>query len=231
MSEPPANPRSRLFVHLRAGLVTVHILAVVLGAFPAPVGGLQRAAWSEPTVARELDTWHGRLQALGLGSDREAFEDDLYALAAGWVRGRKTVLAPFHPYYRYIGVEQSWRMFVAPHKHPSRLQIHVRQDPHSPWEPLYEQGSSTHTWRQEQFTHTRMRSSLFRYSWPGYRRDYQALARWVGREVAEEQPDAGQVRLQWKRQKTPSPSQVRAGQIPEPTIVRPFVVDLSGLQP
>jgi len=231
MDDVSANSPPAVWGHLRALFVLVHVMAVVLAAFPAPVGGLQRSAWSEPTVARELDTWHARLASVGLTSDRDSFEDDLYALAATWVRGRRGVLEPFNPYYRYLGVEQSWRMFVAPHKHPSRLQVHVRTDPNSPWEPLYIHGDPHHTWHAAQFEHTRMRSALFRYSWPSFRRGYRALARWVGTEVARERPDAGQVRLQWERRKTPSPDQLRAGKEARSSMVRPYVTDLSGLRP
>ena len=231
MSSAPHPGKSRLWPHLRAAFVTVHVAAVVLAALPAPVGSLQRSAWSEPTVARELDAWHARARAVGLGYDRDAFEDRLYELARGWVHGRQAVLEPFRPYYRYLGVEQSWRMFVAPHKHPSRLQIHIRPSPDSAWELLYSQGDPDYAWRSAQLEHTRMRSALFRYSWPGYRRSYRALTRWVGREVAAERPDAGQVRLQWLRQKTPTPAQVRTDTRPPPTVVRPYVTDLSGLRP
>ena len=229
MSAPTRNSPPGAWAHTRAILVTLHVLAVILGAFPAPVGGLQRSAWAEPTVARELDTWHKRLQTVGLADDRAAFEDDLYAVASGWVQGRKAVLAPVLPYYRYLGVEQSWRMFVAPHKHPSRLQIHVRAGATADWEPLYEHGHPEYRWHAEQFRHTRMRSALFRYSWPGYRRNFRALARWVGRQVARERPEASHVRLQWIRRRTPSPEQVRSDRIPKATVIRPYVVDLSKL--
>lgn len=231
MPEAPPDPRSGVRTTLTALFVAAHVLAVVLGAAPAPVGSLNRSAWAEPTVARELDTWFGRLSAVGLTEDRATFEDDLYALAGTWVRARRGVLRPFHPYYRYLGTEQSWRMFVAPHKHPSRLQIHVRTGPKADWELIYLQGDPEHAWRAHQLEHTRMRSALFRYSWPAYRRSYQAFARWVGRQVAAERPDAAQVRLQWARQKTPSAQQIRKGKSTPPTIVRPFVVDLSGLRP
>ena len=144
---------------------------------------------------------------------------------------RRALLAPFVPYYRYVGAEQNWRMFIAPHKHPSHLQIHVRSGPKSEWEPLYEHGHATLRWRESQLAHTRMRSALFRYSWPSYRRNYRALARWVGRQVAQEQPEAEQVRLQWVRQRSLAPHQVRAGKSPKKSIIQPYVVTLSGLRP
>ena len=230
---PPASSSTRrgLFAHLRALFVTTHIVAVVLASFPAPVGGLQRAAWSEPTVARELDQWHQRLQSIGMTDDRDRFEDKLYQIASTWVRGRRMTLRPFKPYYRFLGVDQSWRMFIAPHMHPSRLQVHVRDHPSAPWELLYSQGDPTHTWRRSWLNHTRMRSVLFRYSWPGYQRPYRALARFIGREVARERPDAGQVRLQWMRRRTPTPAQVRSGTEPLPKAVSSYTTDLSGLRP
>ncbi|HCH63941.1 MAG TPA: hypothetical protein DFR83_14140 [Deltaproteobacteria bacterium] len=231
MSAPTRNRPVTTWAHVRAVLVMLHVTAVVLGAFPAPVGGLQRSSWAEPTVARELDSWHERLAVLGPVGDREVFEDRLYAVASSWVQGRGAILKPFVPYYRYVGTEQSWRMFVAPHKHPSRLQIHIRSDAASDWELLYEHGHPTHHWRADQLRHTRMRSALFRYSWPGYRKNFRALSRWVAREIVRERPETGEVRLQWLRQRTPSPEQVRSGRLPSASVVRPYVVDRSELQP
>ena len=214
-------------------LVALHVVAVVVGAFPAPVGGLDRTAWAEPTVKAELDTWHQRLHGVGLPADRAAFEDGLFALASSWVRGRQQVLKPFMPYYRYLGTEQSWRMFVAPHKHPARLQVQVKVDgaAKEEWETLFEQDRPELDWHAHQLRHTRMRSSLFRYSWPGYRRNFKALSRWVAHRVAEERPDVTHVRLQWLRRRTASPAKMRAGELPPQTVVRPTVVAISELGP
>jgi len=223
------NPQRSLWSNVRGVLIALHVAAVVIGAFPAPVGGLDKAAWSEPTVQAELDTWHGLLQGGGLQSDRAEFEADLYRLAGMWVRSRKHVVKPFQPYYRYLGVEQSWRMFVAPHKHPSRLQVQVRSGESDAWETLFEQDNPDYSWRSHQLLHTRMRSCLFRYSWPGYRKNFKALSRWVGREVSQERPDASHVRLQWLRRRTAGPAKMRAGDRPPEKVVRPIVVDLAEL--
>lgn len=214
-------------------LVALHVAAVVVGAFPAPVGGLNRAAWSEPTVKAELDAWHQRLQGMGLTADRATFEDGLYSLASTWVRGRQQVVKPFRPYYRYVGTEQSWRMFVAPHKHPSRLQVQVRVQgaEAEAWQTIFEQDNSEFDWRANQFLHTRMRSSLFRYSWPGYQRSFKALSTWIGRRVAEERPEVTHVRVQWLRRRTASPAKMRAGELPPEKVVRAQTLELAKLEP
>lgn len=230
MHPAPSSHTSRRFSHIRAILVAAHVAAVVLSAIPAPVGALRRSAWSEPTVAKELDGWHGRLQAVGLAGGRAEFEDDLFEFADGWLKRRARLLRPFIPYYRYLGVQQSWRMFVAPHKHPSRLQVHVRSDTSAEWELLYSHGDAEHDWHVEQLGHTRMRSALFRYAWPGFRSSFRALARWVGTEVARERPDAVQVRLQWLKERTRTPEQVRAGKKRMSKVVGPYTTDLSGLR-
>jgi len=228
MSEPP-KPERTTWTTLRAVLVALHVAAVVIGAFPAPVGGLSKASWSEPTVQAEFDTWHARLQGLGLSADRAEFEDGLFKLAGGWVRARNTVVKPFHPYYRYLGTEQSWRMFVAPHKHPSRLQIQVRDGESGEWDTIFEQDNPELDWRAHQLLQSRTRSCLFRYSWPGYRRNFRALGRWVARQVAEERDDVSHVRVQWLRRRTPGPAKMRAGELPPEKVVRPYVVNLSEL--
>ena len=181
----------------------------------------------------ELDAWHQRLQGMGLTADRQSFEDGLYKLASTWVRGRQQVVKPLRPYYRYLGTEQSWRMFVAPHKHPSRLQVQIKVDgsQSNDWQTIFEQDNPAFDWRANQLLHTRMRSSLFRYSWPGYQRSFKALSQWIARRVAEERSDVTHVRVQWLRRRTANPANMRAGKLPPEKTVRTQTIQLSKLAP
>ena len=119
------GPDRAWWPHLRAALVVAHLTAITLMAMPAPVGGLDRRTWKDPTVQAEFAVWRARLGALGVERTPKAFEDDLFRVAKGLVDVRDEVLAPFQPYYRWCGTWQSWRMFVAPHTHPSRMRVEV----------------------------------------------------------------------------------------------------------
>ncbi len=224
---PPDSPVRRSFrSDLRAVLVALHVAAIALGAMPSPMGGLSRSNWKEPTVQAELTTWHGRLAAVGLADDRQQFEDDLYALAKAWVGAHVAVLKPFQVYYRYFGAEQNWRMFVAPHTSPSVLRIYTRATTADDWDLLYDHTSTEATWHAHQLRHTRMRSALFRYSWPTYKGAYRAFAKWVAREVHAEDPNVRYVKLEWLRRKTPPPDVLRTDGFPAGVSHQSYVLDI-----
>lgn len=188
-------------------------MAVVLGALPAPSGGMSRAAWRDPTVQGEFEAWRGRLAALGWSMDAEEFEAGLWRLGTELMRVRGVALRPFKPYYRLAGTTQSWRMFVAPHRYPARLFIDARED--GVWFNIFEEGAPGPDWREGQLEQDRFRSALFRYSWPSYSRSYGQFARWVAQEVGEDYPAADAVRLRWFKYKTLSPEAAAAGAEPE----------------
>jgi hypothetical protein len=203
--------------HGRAAFVVLHLVAVGLAAIPAPVGGMNRGAWKTPTVRTEIDAWADRL-----GVEREAFEQDLWDLAVGVMAVRKVALAPFQPYYHRLGAQQSWRMFVAPHTHPSRLHIDIEEG--GEWYNIYEQTTAGEHYLEDELEGDRFRSALFRYAWPAFKGPYQHLARWVAGRVAEDFPDATRVRLRWHQRATPSPEDMRAGRIDEGRFHSAFVV-------
>ena len=60
-ARPSPAARGRAWPHIRALLISVHVLAVILGALPAPSGGMKRGAWRDPTVQDEFAAWRGRL--------------------------------------------------------------------------------------------------------------------------------------------------------------------------
>jgi hypothetical protein len=214
VSEPTSSPGWK--AHALAALVTVHLLAVTLQALPAPSGGEDRRTWADPTVQAELDAWHGRLGGL-LGLDREGFEDGLYALVRTIMGTRRAVLAPFDPYYRYAGTWQSWRMFVAPHRYPARLEIAVREA--GQWRVVYLERDPDAAWMADLFDHDRARAAVFRYSWPNYRRSWDELVDWLAPRVARDFPNAERARFRFLKGATPTPEAVRAAW-PAPPDVR-----------
>jgi hypothetical protein len=196
--------------HARAAFIALHLVAVTLVALPAPVGATNRATWKEPTVQAELAVWRSRLASVGVDLEPDAFEDALHAWAVDLLEVRAAVLTPFLPYYRYAGTSQSWRMFVAPHTHPARLEVAVERG--GAWVTVFRERDPEATWNRRVFTQDRARSLIFRLSWANYRSEYVAFAEWVGRRAAVDFPDATKVRVRFMKRETPSAAEARAGE-------------------
>lgn len=202
---------STTWKHLRAALVLGHILAMVLTAIPAPVGGTNRAAWKNPTAQMEFRTY-----ANFLGVPPEEFEDKLYALAMFWMGIRDIYLRPVSPYLRITGTDQPWRMFVGPDRFPPRFQLQYRRDADPDFLTLYEERSPQFEWHEEYFRQERVRSHTYRYAWPEYGYSEHQNCHYLSRRVFEEKPEAVQVRCRFWKQKTPSADQVLAAAPLEP---------------
>ena len=195
--------------HLRALLITLHIIAVVLMAAPVPQGGMSRSAWKSAMVQDEITAWAARLSM-----DPGALEADLWQIAEGLNKTWKGAVAPFRPYYRHCGTTQSWRLFVIPQRYPAQLHIELRY-PGQDFQPLYIARSDEAVWMRQTLDTERMRSLLFRLSWSHYKRRYLTFGKWIATQAAAEFPEADAVRLRWFRQQTPTPAQVAAGTAPE----------------
>lgn len=199
----------RVWPHLRAVLILVHLFAITVLAMPAPGSGLNRSAWSDPTVKAEFDAWRLRLAGWGVHRTAEEFEEELWTVARGYQDSVNVVVEPFRPYYRYCGTQQSWRMFVAPHRNPAILHFDLKEA--GEWRPLYVEGSSEFTWRGNLLDHDRTRSAMFRYAWSSYRRDYKRFTTWFAQEAADEFPEATHLRAYYWKYRTLSPEDTRAG--------------------
>jgi hypothetical protein len=231
VSEPPAWWRRvrAAWRHVAAALVLVHLLAITLHALPSPGSGLNRRDWAQPTVRGEFEAWQGRLAAVGVELTVDELQDVVYDIARGYHHWHQGLTEPFEPYYRTCGTWQSWRMFVAPHRYPSRLQIRIRQDRR--WLVVYEARSPTAAWRARQLDQDRMRSALFRYGWGRkYPRTWRGFVDWIARRAAEDFPRADKVQLRFASYRTRSPEEVRAGQEPRVAWHRSRVVDLEPLR-
>lgn len=214
MTDPDPAPTGPA-AYARAAFVALHLFAVTALALPSVGSGLDRRAWSTPTVQGEFAAWTERLNGWGLGWTQAELEDVLWDVAVGYERAREKVLWPFEPYYRYAGTWQSWRMFVAPHRYPGRLEIDV--DRGSGWEPAYVGRSREHDWLAGYLDHDRFRAAVFRYSWQHYRGPRDDFADWVARQASAEWPDARAVRVSFLRYRTLGPEEARAGAVAEET--------------
>lgn len=197
---------SRVFAQVRAVLVLGHVLAISIAAVPGPDGGMSRDQWRDPAVQAELITWSQRFHMT-----QERFTDLIYPLAETLFSLRIAARKPVGPYLEYTGVEQPWRLFVAPDRVPSRFQLQVLRRGHRDEETLYEEGSREYAWHRRYFTHSRTRRALYWYGWPltwGSRGEH---CEWLARQVFDEMPDAERVRCRFFRGPSPSPEQARRG--------------------
>ena len=198
--------------HIRAALITFHLLAILLDASPDPGVGMNRAAWKDPTVQREFTRWAGILH-----TDEPALESFLWEAAGAVVRVRRVVMTPFLPYLRAAGTEQAWQMFVAPHRFPTSLQLQVHQTGTSGdevnWHTLFEERSSTATWRAERFGSERLRASIFRWGWPNYQDAWHRACRVFAAEMLAEHPEADLARCRFRKVASPSPDDFENGTV------------------
>lgn len=193
-----------MWQHVRAVLITAHLVAVVLMALPAPDGTYDRRAWKDPTVQRELAAW-----AETLGTPPAELEERLWTLSQSYMGARGAVLAPFGPYYEFCGTAQSWRMFVAPHLYPSALHIDVRED--GTWRPVYVERDPHHRWLASVLDSYRFRSVTFRFCLPAYGEEFADFARWTADRARRDFPRADAVRVRMHKVPTPTPDEARAG--------------------
>lgn len=208
-------PRS--WPHIRAVLISLHLVAIVLIAIPAPVGGMSRGSWKEPTVQAELATWAGILHV-----PAPALEDRVFGVATSYMDARSIVLRPVRPYIDATGTDQPWRMFVAPHRYPARYQVQARGPgpflpnfPEEGWETLFEERSATARWRESFFEQERVRSVLFRYAWPENGGDARRTCEWLAKQIRAESPGVTEVRCRYWKARTPSAREVRDCVVPE----------------
>ncbi len=218
MSDRPATdsttaPRRGVWPHVRAALVAAHILAVIVLAIPDAGGvALNRASWKNPTVQAELRGWAERLSSLGIQTDAPRLEQRVYETARSWTETLAAIRRPLRPYVDIVGVRQTWRMFVAPHRHPGRLHVDIQRD--GRWESIQIARSDEHDWRGAQLDHVRARAMVFRYGWKRYRRRYHRLTRWIAARAAEDFPEASHVRVRLHRFRTPTPHEVLTDSVP-----------------
>ncbi len=203
---------------VRAALVAFHLVAITLSALPSPEGGLNRAAWAEPTVQAEFAAWAERF-----GMEQGAFEDALWDFANSYNRGYKQLLTPVRPYEELVGSEQSWKMFIAPHRFPTRLEIAGRAQG-GEWRVLFAESSPTATWRADLLRLERLRSAIFRWGWPSYSKSWSKGCAALAGLAFVDFPELAEVRCRFWKAKSPSPAEVRRGDIPEGTWTSPRIV-------
>ncbi|MGE0789489.1 MAG: hypothetical protein AB7S26_27690 [Sandaracinaceae bacterium] len=192
--------------HGIAVFVIFHILANGLSMFPDLGRALDRRAWGDPRAQAEMVSWASRF-----GTEPRALEDTLYAIVVDYQAIRAEVLTPFEPYMRYAGLRQSWLMFTAGTRESDRFGVRMRrcapEDPSCEWEDLYIHADPGHDWRASQLGHPRIRSMIFRWSWPSYAEQYDRGCRAIAQLAFAEFDDARVFQCRFERTVLPTPDQ------------------------
>jgi hypothetical protein len=194
-----------------------------LSAIPSPEGGMNRQNWKERTVQAEFAMWAARF-----GMQEPVFEDRLWAFASVYQHVLDVILTPVDEWEDLSGMSQSWKMFVAPHRFPSRLQIQARTSPDAEWETVFEERSETAMWHAEIFDTERLRSAIFRWSWPNFVRSYHNACEAFANLLFAERADVQAMRCRFQTGASPSPEEVREGRIPKKTWGNQWVVGRDG---
>lgn len=207
---------------LRALFVAVHVAAIALSAVPSPEGGLSRANWNDPTVQGEMAAW-----SRVFGMKPEPFTDALYGVAVRYQEGLDVILWPVVRWERLTGTGQSWKMFIAAHRFPSRLRIEARPAASGSrraapaddagWELLFEERSPDATWMAAAFDVERLRASIFRWSWPGYAKSGKRACAALALRAFAEDPARVEVRCRFLKVRSLSPDEAARGEHPEAT--------------
>lgn len=205
----------RAWPQLRALLIFYHVFAVVILSLPSPRRMNDRAAWKTEPSQQEFARWSESLGSLGIDITPAELEAKMWNLAQSYLAVRKKLVAPVEHYRKYAGVGQGWKMFSRPQIQPGRVHIDILREQGRPFEPLYVEGSDTHTWRSHQFKHNRIRKLFGRLRRNPRPHAFNAFARWIAAEAAREFPDAVALRVRLERFESLRPEQVRAGVEPE----------------
>ncbi len=215
--------------HVVALYVLFHVSGTIISSAPSADGVMKRSYWKDPTVQDEFAAWSQRLQGWGADIDAAELETRAWRMAESWARIHSIAKSPFRLYQHYTGTYQSWRMFVAPHRYPTRLHVDMRTVG-GEWTPLYVRGSDAFTWRGYQLGHIRTRSVLFQYFWNRSPGDYDQFVRWLAARAAHDHPNAAEIRVRTYKFQTLSPDEVRSGRQRSGTFTRTATLSAEALR-
>lgn len=196
-----------LWPHIRAALVLLHVVALIVMAFPAPGGLVSRSAWNTPNARDDFNAW-----GEALGVDGGELKARLWKISRVYVYARAAVHRPLRPYQQLAGTYQGWSMFTSPQRHPTTLGVEVEQE--TGWQAIYASRSDELTWRRPQFDHNRVRKLTGRFARDGNHESFDHFARWIAKQVAADFPTASRARVSLYRQHSLTHERVAAGEQP-----------------
>lgn len=183
---------AELWRHLRAGLITVVLVAQCADAVPMPA--LSEADLRHPVAKLELARWTARLNSWGQPITEQELAAWGLSVGQGARRLQRAMLRPWWPFRKITGTGQSWGLFAFPEPRAGRLDVRVRSA-EGEWEDLFSApfGSG---WMPQRLRYRRVRGL---YDDAGDRPKTGSLwkrtTRWIAREVFEERPDIDEVEV------------------------------------
>lgn len=218
-----AVARAPWWPHARAALVTAHLVAILVVAFPAPPeAALKAETWELPAVRAELAAWSERLSFWGNGVAPEELQAFAMDVSRGWIGVYNALKAPFSPYYEYCGTYQTWCMFAGVEHDMTRLEIAVKEG--DVWRTVAIERDPDHPWLDGWLSHHRLRPAIDRFAQgaPGL----EVFAAWLGEQAALDFPNADRVRVRYLLRRIPPPEDMRAGNWDQGQFVRTVIVYL-----
>lgn len=206
---------------LRALFVLFHLLAILLLSVPAPVGGMNEAAFKHPATQESFQSYAQALQGVGLDIHSEELEAASWSLGTRYMKARETAVAPFVPYLEAVGARQGWRMFHSVNRAPAWLVVEIHAGPtlsSGEWQRVYESRSNTATWRRRQLDQERSRALMNSWSWLSSKKSYLQFGAWLAQGAAEDFPQAMWMRTTMEKRVIPGPEKLRLEGLPTPTV-------------
>lgn len=192
-----------MYRHLLAAFVLWHAFAMLASALPSPGKAVDRRYWDEPTVQAEFAVWAGMLH-----TDSASLQERVHRAAVALADTKGALSAPFKPWLTLTNTTQSWHMFVAPHRFPTRMQLQGRQGSGA-WEMLFEEGNPEARWRASRFATERMRANIFAWGWPETKKRWTSACTTFAEELFAERADLDTVRCRFAKAESPTAQQVR----------------------
>ena len=192
------------FIDARAALILFHVTAICVCAFPAPDGRASPEALAEPAAQAELQAWSERL-----GMPPETIQSLALKFGEHWDAVHGMLGTPFLPYLLWTGSYQSWAVFIAPNRMPTRFQfqVHPTTSPAGAFQTVFEEGSKIFTWQARTLAAERTRAFFELQSWPRFAWLGTPVCQWAARNLFAERPDIDLVRCRAYRAPSPSPEQ------------------------
>jgi hypothetical protein len=220
---PPGRETPPWWLQLRAALVSLHLTAILLLAFPAPPDfAANRSLWKDARAQVELAAWAERLDHLGIHTSAGELEDTLFTTTCAYLDIRNRLVRPFRAYYTYCGTYQCWQMFAGPDRAPTRLTMDIEE--RGQWQTVLVERDPNYPWLDSWLSHHRMRPALFNLA--NNPAGFQTFAGWLAEQAVRDFPKAERVRVRYVKRLTPTPEDLRAGRWPEAEPVCEAVIPL-----
>ncbi|MEC8423157.1 MAG: hypothetical protein VX000_05230 [Myxococcota bacterium] len=193
--------------HLRALLVTCHILVVMVLAFPQPGLFMHKRAWAKPEAQDAFGALSRGMGRLGVAVTPAEIESILWTAGSAWQQARRKTVQHVQFYVNHCGVKQRWSMFASVPAKSGRLEIELEQG--GAWSTIYVAQDPERDWRGSVLRQERLRAYISDFAWhrrgATFPRFVDALALRAGSDF----PDATRLRARMRTLHFPPPATLR----------------------